>query len=162
MEISGARRRRGFTGAASVQARNAGRLRRHQLSSDFPARLSRTSTPHTARLEGVHQHTHTHTHTLSDIHRTGPPPLSLLAFPLQPRHVVRCHRDGGVGAQLPADSAQAGRAGVRLPGALPGRGSRDEPGVGDRRRPVLPVPVGVLLEAGEHRELAVQQHAGLR
>lgn len=142
-------------------ARNAGRLRRHQLSSDFPARLSRTSTPHTARLEGIHQHTHTLTHT----QRHPPdrfPPSSTPRLSLQPRHVVCCHRDGGVGAQLPADSAQAGRAGVRLPGAVPGCGSRDEPGVGDRRRPVLPVPVGVLLEAGEHRELAVQQHAGLR
>lgn len=65
-------------------ARNAGRLRRHQLSSDFPARLSRTSTPHTARLEGIHQHTNTHTHTHSDIHRTGSPPLPLLAFPSSP------------------------------------------------------------------------------
>lgn len=77
-------------------------------------------------------------------------------------HVDRRARDGRVGPRVPADAAEAGRAGVRLPGALPGRGSRDEPGVGDRRRPVLPVPVGVLLEAGEHRQLAVQQHAGFR
>lgn len=82
--------------------------------------------------------------------------------PLQPRHVLCCHRDGGVGAQLPADSAEAGRLGVRFLGALLGCRRRDEPGVGDCRRPVLPVAVGVLLEAGEHRELAVQQHPGLR
>ncbi|MEQ2175299.1 hypothetical protein GOODEAATRI_016667 [Goodea atripinnis] len=69
--------------------------------------------------------------------------------PLRPSHVIGRHGDGGVGAQLPADPAEAGRAGVRLPGALLGCGSRDESGVGDRRRPVLPVPVGVLLEAGE-------------
>lgn len=81
---------------------------------------------------------------------------------LRPRHDVRCHRDGRVGAQLPADTPEAGRTGVRLLGALPGCGSRDEPGMGDCWRPVLPVPVGVLLEAGEHGELAVQQHSGIR
>lgn len=50
---------------------------------------------------------------------------------LHPRHDVRCHRDGRVGAQLSADTAEAGRTGVRLLGALSGRGSRDEPGMGD-------------------------------
>lgn len=58
--------------------------------------------------------------------------LSALSPLLRPRHDVRCHRNGGVDAQLPADAAEAGRTGVRLPGALSGRGSRDEPGVGDR------------------------------
>lgn len=58
-------------------------------------------------------------------------PLSTLAPLLHPRHDVRCHRDGRVGAQLPADAAEAGRTGVRLLSALPGCWSRDEPGVGD-------------------------------
>uniref|UniRef100_A0A3Q3EW50 Transmembrane protein 47 n=2 Tax=Eupercaria TaxID=1489922 RepID=A0A3Q3EW50_9LABR len=74
-------------------------------------------------------------HTIWKGYTNTNPPISILL----PRHVVRCHRDGGVGAQLPADAAEAGRAGVRVPGALPGCGSRDEPGVGDCRRPVLPV-----------------------
>ncbi len=114
-------------------------------------RLPCLTLAHTLRLEGIHQHPHRHR-----------PRVLNRSLPLHPRHVVCCHRNGGVGAQLPADSAEAGRAGVRLPGALPGCGSRDEPGVGDCRRPVLPVPVGVLLEASEQRELALQQHAGFR
>lgn len=120
-------------------------------SSNTLHRLPSLTLAYTLRLEGIHQHPHRH-----------PPRVLNRSSPLQSRHVVCCHRDRGVSAQLPADAAEAGRAGVRLPGALPGCGSRDEPGVGDCRRPVLPVPVGVLLEAREQRELALQQHAGFR
>lgn len=143
---------RGGSGAhrRSVRpARNAGGCGGTSGSSSISAQTSHLHSP-------VHPHTvwKRHTDTLRHTRRG--------TEPLQPRHVVCCHRDGGVGAQLPADTAEAGRAGVRLPCALPGCGRRDEPGVGDCRRPVLSVSVGVLLEAGEHRELAVQQHAGFR
>lgn len=125
-------------GAASVRpARTAGGCRRLRVLGEETAEHSSTSPPPQAGREP-------------------------LFAPLLPRHVLRRHRDRGVGARLPADPAEAGGAGVRLPGALPGCRSRDESGVGDRGRPVLPVPVGVLLEARELRELAVQQHAGLR
>lgn len=153
---------RGGSGAQRPSSAQRRRLPRHQqqqqqqLSSDFPA-PTHTSTH---CLGGIQQR---HTQQQEEQQAAASSPgfgtglrLSSLA------NVVCCHRDGGVGAQLPADTAQACRAGVRLPGALSGCGSRDEPGVGDRRRPVLPVSVGVLLEAGEHRELAVQQHSGLR
>lgn len=148
---------RGGSGC-SQRPSSAHRRRRHQQSrsTGTDPRLPRHQPSRT--VEGTDGTIHLRTYR----HSSPPsPPAPVLASPA--RHVLCCHRDGGGGgAQLPADASEAGRAGVRLPGALPGRGSRDEPGVGDGRRPVLPLPVGVLLEAGEHRELAVQQHVGLR
>lgn len=70
-------------------------------------------------------------------------------------------RHGG-GARVGADPAEAGRAGVHLPGAVSGPGGRAEPGLGHGRPPVLPVPVGVLPETRQPGHLALRVHARQR
>jgi hypothetical protein len=55
-----------------------------------------------------------------------------------------------------------GRAGVHLPGAVPGPGGRAESGLGHGRPPVLPVLVGVLPETRQLGHLALRVYAQQR
>lgn len=89
------------------------------------------------------------------------PRLRLAVRLRRPGHGFGGQRHGG-GARVGADPAEAGRAGVHLPGAVSGPGSRAEPGLGHGRPPVLPVPVGVLPEARQLGHLALRVHAQQR
>ena len=77
-------------------------------------------------------------------------------------HVLSRERNGRGVARLAAHAPEVGGACLRVPRAVPGRGCRHESRVGDGGRPVLPVPVGGLLEAREQRQLAVHEHPRLR
>lgn len=72
-------------------------------------------------------------------------PLLLLGFFLRrrPRGVVR-REDHVDERRVRAEALQADRAAVRLPGAVPGPGGAAQSGLG-HSRPLLPVPVGVVL-----------------
>ncbi|XP_019611093.2 uncharacterized protein LOC109460286 isoform X1 [Rhinolophus sinicus] len=89
------------------------------------------------------------------------PRLRLAVRLWRPGHGFGGQRHGG-GARVGADPAEAGRAGVHLPGAVSGPGGRAEPGLGHGRPPVLPVPVGVLPEARQLGHLALRVHAQQR
>ncbi|XP_053511736.1 translation initiation factor IF-2-like [Artibeus jamaicensis] len=85
----------------------------------------------------------------------------VLASLRRPGHGFGGQRHGG-GPCVGADPAEAGRAGVHLPGAVSGPGCRAEPGLGHGRPPVLPVPVGVLPETRQLGHLALGVHAQQR
>lgn len=79
----------------------------------------------------------------------------------RPGHGFGGQRHGG-GARVGADPAEAGRAGVHLPGAVSGPGGRAESRLGHGRPSVLPVPVGVLPETRQLGHLALRVHAQQR
>uniref|UniRef100_A0A803SZG1 Transmembrane protein 47 n=1 Tax=Anolis carolinensis TaxID=28377 RepID=A0A803SZG1_ANOCA len=89
--------------------------------------------------------------------KRSPSRLSWPEKPPPPAHGFSHQRHGG-SARLGADPAQAGGAGLHLPGLVPGPGRRAQPGLGHGRPPVLPLPLGVLHQTRPVRHLALQDY----
>ena len=62
------------------------------------------------------------------------------------------------GARVLVDASEVGGLGVRLPCSVSGCRGRVEPGVGHGGRPILPLSVGIMLEASHVRNMGMQHH----